>query len=1055
MPRPLPPHHHPPGVPTGGADVWASDCFASPVYLHKRDARGGSPSCGSVDSPSASSGCQTPTVRVSPQERWLGAEPPRSNEDGSAFIARETFPAVRQIPGIALPPSGGGRREASPDTAAPASVPHTKLTKLTPAVSTPKTPRMPPATLMSPMAPLAGPPTVARGTSKNGDARALADTNAVLRRELEELESRFGHKKVALRVADELRSERKRTAQLQAELATLVLERRAAAGRGGDASAPGLYSLRRELAECKHELKLTLAEVERLRDRSRHVGVNASQVAEFCVQNAELRRRLQSGRSDAQGNQRSSELLQRGADDRLRGRYWHRLVLHCSTVAAARRRYAAAAPTRPFPRTAWGQPPTAYPVVTESEDRESSPPARRSRWGAPAEPRSFAGPIVLDEEDAQPGGSRWVAAQEAPPAYRRQTATGSTRPGAEHGPSDGASGQFRWGSGHGSHEHQSSHGPGGNGHASGPGGFGGGASSGQRDASRAEGADANLYSQWRSELESSRKARRTEESLERLRDGGANTPPGQTDAAEARAPAAAPAPAVASSGRRRRNAPRLTRGGCYAGSDDATSNAAPAPPSQRTRAADPVPEPTPPAPPRPDRHAYGAGAPDRQVYGARAPDPHTGGAGARDKYGASAPPEQPDRHAYGASAPPEQPDRHAYGAAVPPAARPKRALPAVERAAGARTRARDHVAAAGGAEEADDDPFGGGLVELLGAVRAEVGDRASSRSQERARSPPAEPRRSPAAEERLGRHVARSERSPEAVTDQQRGQPADGDQIGDAGAAKSRGSRARGPSPRQRLRRELFIDSSAEERRGRAYIGVATESAAAADGIVPGVRMLRVHPGGPAYAAGLRPGDVVHQIQGQTVATNADFSCVANALSPGEVVEVLYARDGGRSRSASMQCGERPDPASTSRPQRSSASGRPAPLTPPPRHEATPDAVAERSDPTPPRRAPVDDPVTPHTSPTPSAKVVRGRSVKFEWVEEVGARDDGSSWAGDRGSSRHLGVHAEDSVSEAAAPRASKSPDRPLLHAAGSSSLLREPPQAAREPTSSTVSAWV
>lgn len=71
-------------------------------------------------------------------------------------------------------------------------------------------------------------------------------------------------------------------------------------------------------------------------------------------------------------------------------------------------------------------------------------------------------------------------------------------------------------------------------------------------------------------------------------------------------------------------------------------------------------------------------------------------------------------------------------------------------------------------------------------------------------------------------------------------------------------------------------------------IGATVSSSAAADG----ARIEEVSPGSPAASAGLRKGDVISAINGQTVTDNASLIVAIRAQLPGDTVELTVVRDG-------------------------------------------------------------------------------------------------------------------------------------------------------------------
>ena len=61
-----------------------------------------------------------------------------------------------------------------------------------------------------------------------------------------------------------------------------------------------------------------------------------------------------------------------------------------------------------------------------------------------------------------------------------------------------------------------------------------------------------------------------------------------------------------------------------------------------------------------------------------------------------------------------------------------------------------------------------------------------------------------------------------------------------------------------------------------------------------GLRLSGVVPGGPAEQAGLRAGDVIVEIAGQTIANIYDYTYALDVLKIGEPAKVVYVRDGRR-----------------------------------------------------------------------------------------------------------------------------------------------------------------
>lgn len=80
-------------------------------------------------------------------------------------------------------------------------------------------------------------------------------------------------------------------------------------------------------------------------------------------------------------------------------------------------------------------------------------------------------------------------------------------------------------------------------------------------------------------------------------------------------------------------------------------------------------------------------------------------------------------------------------------------------------------------------------------------------------------------------------------------------------------------------------------RRGAVYLGTIPDYATED---VAGVPLSGVVKGGPAEAAGVRGGDVVVALAGQTLGNIYDYVCALNGLKPGEPVPIVVERQGAR-----------------------------------------------------------------------------------------------------------------------------------------------------------------
>jgi putative serine protease PepD len=93
------------------------------------------------------------------------------------------------------------------------------------------------------------------------------------------------------------------------------------------------------------------------------------------------------------------------------------------------------------------------------------------------------------------------------------------------------------------------------------------------------------------------------------------------------------------------------------------------------------------------------------------------------------------------------------------------------------------------------------------------------------------------------------------------------------------------------------------------YFGLATApvpgSVSAQGGPPQGLFVQAVQPGGPAAGAGLRPGDVITEIDGQAATSNTQLESLTLTKSPGDTVAVTYLRD-GQTATATITLGESP-----------------------------------------------------------------------------------------------------------------------------------------------------
>ncbi|MEA2474548.1 MAG: hypothetical protein QOE06_2463 [Thermoleophilaceae bacterium] len=87
----------------------------------------------------------------------------------------------------------------------------------------------------------------------------------------------------------------------------------------------------------------------------------------------------------------------------------------------------------------------------------------------------------------------------------------------------------------------------------------------------------------------------------------------------------------------------------------------------------------------------------------------------------------------------------------------------------------------------------------------------------------------------------------------------------------------------------------------RGYLGVTTSDATGGTG----AEVQAVVPGGPGDRAGLRPGDVIHKVDGKVVAHSADVSGLVATRAPGDQVSLEIDR-GGAHQTLKAKLGSRP-----------------------------------------------------------------------------------------------------------------------------------------------------
>jgi hypothetical protein len=90
------------------------------------------------------------------------------------------------------------------------------------------------------------------------------------------------------------------------------------------------------------------------------------------------------------------------------------------------------------------------------------------------------------------------------------------------------------------------------------------------------------------------------------------------------------------------------------------------------------------------------------------------------------------------------------------------------------------------------------------------------------------------------------------------------------------------------------VDQQMQSGAGRAGVRIFTGTIPDYAGDVKGLLLSGVIGGGPAEEAGLRKGDVIVEIAGQTIANIYDYTYALDVLKIGEPTKVVYVRDGSR-----------------------------------------------------------------------------------------------------------------------------------------------------------------
>jgi putative serine protease PepD len=108
-------------------------------------------------------------------------------------------------------------------------------------------------------------------------------------------------------------------------------------------------------------------------------------------------------------------------------------------------------------------------------------------------------------------------------------------------------------------------------------------------------------------------------------------------------------------------------------------------------------------------------------------------------------------------------------------------------------------------------------------------------------------------------------------------------------------------SDRVKLIADQLIGQGRVVNTGRAFLGIRAGSLGEARGVL----VVEAVEGGPAHAAGIRPGDAITALGGRPTPTPAELLSVLASRRPGDTVAVAFTRGGG-TRQATVTLGELP-----------------------------------------------------------------------------------------------------------------------------------------------------
>ena len=82
-------------------------------------------------------------------------------------------------------------------------------------------------------------------------------------------------------------------------------------------------------------------------------------------------------------------------------------------------------------------------------------------------------------------------------------------------------------------------------------------------------------------------------------------------------------------------------------------------------------------------------------------------------------------------------------------------------------------------------------------------------------------------------------------------------------------------------------------------------------GVAEGLLITRIDPGGPSAAAGLRVGDIITELDGQSVTSTDELVSIGITKKPGDKVKVGYTRDGKSATTTVTLAAQPPAPPAT------------------------------------------------------------------------------------------------------------------------------------------------